>query len=63
MRVELPLGNAGVAHLFVIHGYQGAEVDPQKLSHTDRLQPEFACSGQTVTLVGDVNADPPVIPL
>ena len=31
MRVILPLGNGGVVHLFVIHGYQGAENDPEKL--------------------------------
>ena len=31
MRVVLPLGNGGIAHLFVIYGYQGAESElPEK---------------------------------
>ena len=32
LRVTLPTGNGGVVHLFVIHGYQGAEEDSEKPS-------------------------------
>ena len=58
----------GVAHLFVISGYQGAENDPDKLALTDQLltsalaEAEMCCSGQQVMLVGDLVADPLVIP-
>ena len=68
MRVVLPLGNGGIAHLFVIYGYQGAESDPEKLTLTDNLlaavlvEAKLCCAGQTVILVGDLNADPSVIP-
>ena len=64
----LPLGNGGVAHLFVIYGYQGAENDPDKLALADQLltsvlaKTKMCCSGQPVMLVGDLDADPLVIP-
>ena len=68
MRVILPLGDGGVVHLFVIYGYQGAENDPEKLQLTDHLfaavlaEARMCCFGQPVTLAGDFNADPIVIP-
>ena len=68
MRVVLPLGNGSVAHLFVIHGYQGAESDPEKLALTEHLlaavlaEAKMCCSDHPVMLVGDLNADPFVIP-
>ena len=37
MRVVLPLGNGGFAHVSVVYGYQGAEVAPEKLALTDQL--------------------------
>ena len=63
-RVVLPLGNGGVAHLFVIYGYQGAESDPEKLALLASVlaQTNVCCSGQPVVLVVDLSADPMVIP-
>ena len=49
-------------------GYQGAESDPEKLVLTEHLlaavlaEAKTCCSGQPVMLVGDLNADPSVIP-
>ena len=68
MRVVLPLSSRGIAHLFVSFGYQGADSDPQKLTLTDNLlaavlaEAKMCCAGQLVILVGDLNADPSVIP-
>ena len=68
MSVVLPLGNGGIAHLFVINGYQGAESDPEKLTLTDNLltavlaEAKVCCAGEPVILVGDLNAAPTVIP-
>ena len=68
MRVVLPVGNGGIAHLFVIYGYQGAESDPEKLQLSEHLfaavlaEANMCCAGQPVILVGDFNADPTVIP-
>ena len=68
MRVVLPLGTGGIARLFVIYGYQGAESDPVKLVLIEHLlaavlaEAEMCCSGQPVMLVGDLNADPSAIP-
>ena len=68
VRVVLPLGNGSIAHLFVIYGYQGAESDPEKLTLTGDLlaavlaETKMCCAGQPVTPVGDLNADPSVIP-
>ena len=50
------------------YGYQGAENDPEKLTLTDNLltavlaETKVCCAGQLVILVGDLNADPTVIP-
>ena len=68
MRVVFTTGQRGIAHLFVICGYQGAESDPEKLTLTDNLlaavlaEAKVCCAGQPVILVGDLNADPSVIP-
>ena len=46
----------------------GAEEDPEKLSLTDRLfeaqraEAQVVCVGQPMLVVGDLNADPEVIP-
>ena len=37
MKVTVPTVNGGVVHHFVVHGYQGSEEDPEKLSLTDKL--------------------------
>ena len=64
LKVVLPFGNEGIAHLFVILGYQGAENDPEKLKLSGHLlaavlaEAKMCCSGQPVMLVGDLNADP-----
>ena len=53
-RVVLPLGTAGVAHLFAVDGCQGAKGDPEKLSLADQLltsvlcATRLCCSGQPV---------------
>ena len=68
MRVILPLGNGGVVYLFVIYGYQGADNDPEKLQLTEHLfaavlaEARMCCAVQPVSLAGDFNADPTVIP-
>ena len=54
MRAVLPLGNGGVAHLFVIYGCQGPENDPL-------AEAKMCCTVQLVMLMGDLNADPSVI--
>ena len=62
-RVTLPTGEGRVVHLFVVHGYQGAEVDPQKLALTDKLlqavmaEAQVVCVGQPMLIVGDLKAD------
>ena len=61
------MGSGGVAHLFVIYGYHGAENDPDRLAHAVQLltpvlaEAKMCCSGQPVMLVVDLNADPMVI--
>ena len=68
VKVALPLGNGGIAHLFVIFGHQGADSDPEKLALTEHLpasvlgEAKMCCAVQPVVLVGDLNADPSVIP-
>ena len=68
LRTMLPTAQGGVVHLFVVYGYQGAEVDADKLQLTDRfLQVVLAvaqvvCVGQPMLIAGDLNADPAVIP-
>ena len=58
IRVVLPLGNGGVADLFVVYGYQGAEKDSEKLALSHQLltsvlcEAKLCCSGQP--LPGDL---------
>ena len=67
LRTTLPTGKAGVVHLFVVYGYQGAEEDAEKLRLTDRLlqavlaEAQVVCASQPVLIAGDLNADPAVI--
>ena len=68
MRVVLPLGDGGGANVFVVYGYQGAEFYPDKLALTHQLIISLLCeakvcwSSQPTILVGDLNADPSLIP-
>ena len=68
LRTTLPTGKGEVVHLFVVYGYQGAEEDADKLRLTDKLlqavlaEAQVVCIGQPVLIVGDLNADPAVIP-
>ena len=57
MRVILPLGNGGIAHLFVIYGYQGAESDLEKLTLTDNLLAAVLAEAKVCCAL---NADPTV---
>ena len=59
-RVVLPLGTGDVATLFAIYGYPGAENDPDKLALMDQLLTSVLA--EAMMLVGDLNADPLVIP-
>ena len=52
----------------VVYGYWEAEEDPEKLVLTDKLlqavlaEAQVVCVGQPLLIVGDLNADPGVIP-
>ena len=63
MRVVLPW-HGGVAHLFVVYWYQGAESDADKLALTDQLITSVLCMTKVCCsfLVGYLNADPLLIP-
>ena len=68
LRTTLPTDEGGVVHLFVVHGYQGAEEDADQLQLTDKLlqavlaEAQVVCIGQPMLIAGDLNADPAVIP-
>ena len=68
LKTTLPTGKGGVVHLFVVHGYQGAEEDADQLQLTDKLlqavlaEAQVVCIGQTLLIASDLNADPAVIP-
>ena len=57
-----------MVHLFVVHGYQGAEEDSEKLQLTDKLlqavlaEAQAVCVGQLLLVSGDLDAGPAVIP-
>ena len=53
MRAVLPLGNGGLAHLFALTEQQLTSM---------LAEAKMCCYGETVMLVGDLNADPSVIP-
>ena len=67
LRTTLP-SRKGVVHLFVVHGYQGAEEEADQLLLTGKLlqavlaEVQVVCVGQTMLIAGDLNADPAVIP-
>ena len=48
LRTTLPTARGGVVHLFVVHGYQGAEEDAEKLRLTDRLLQAVLAEAQVV---------------
>ena len=58
----------GVVGLFVVHGYQGAEEDPEMLLNADKLlqavlaEAQVVRVGQPLLISGDLKADPCVIP-
>ena len=60
----LPSTNGGIAHLFVVYGYQGSEVDLHKPALTKKLLEAVfgdagGCgTGQPVVDSGDFNAGP-----
>ena len=64
MRVVLRVGSEGAAHLFVIHGYRGADGDPENLALTDHLltsvfaEAKMCCSGQPVIPVRRLECGP-----
>ena len=68
MVVALFAINGGVAHLFVVSGYQGAEDDPDKLALSDQQLTAVLCAAHVccarppVIVAGDLNADPLIIP-
>ena len=68
LRSTLPTGKGGVVHLFVVHGYQGAEEDADQLKLTDKLlqavlaEAQVACVGQPMLIADDLTSDPAVIP-
>ena len=68
LRTTLPTGKGGVVHLFVVYGFQGAEVDADQLLLTDELlqavlaEAQIVCVGQPLLIAGHLNADPAVIP-
>ena len=68
LRDTLPTGMEGVVLLFIIYGYQGAEEDAEKLMLTDKLlqvvhaEAQVVCVAQPLLIVGDLKADPGVVP-
>ena len=68
MRCLLPLGAGRFMHLFVLYGYQGADVDAEQLALTEQLfdaalgELGVVARGQPCLLVGDFNVEPTKIP-
>ena len=58
----------GFLHFCVLHGYQGADSDPEELALTNQLfdaasgELHVVASGQPCLLVGDFNVEPTKIP-
>ena len=48
MGVTIPTGMGCVVHLFVVHGHQEAEEDPEQLALTDRLLKAVLAEAQVV---------------
>ena len=68
VRCLLPLGAGRFMHLFVLYGYQGADIDTEQLAVTDQLfdaalgELSVVARGQPCLLVGDFNVEPTKIP-
>ena len=68
VRCMLPLGSGRFMHLFVLHGYQGADSDADQLALTDLLfdaalgELSVVARGQPSLIVGDFNVEPTKIP-
>ena len=64
----LPLGNGRLLHLVVVHGFQGATDDAEKLCLTeglfDAVMSELSVvgRGQPCVIAGDFNVEPTKIP-
>ena len=67
IRAILPLADGGTAHLFVVYGFQSAEVDPHKVALTNKLMEGVlgearACgTGQPERINEDLDAEPVII--
>ena len=68
VRCMLLLGSGRFMHLFVLHGYQGADHDPEQLALTEQLfdaalgELSIVARGQPCLIVGDFNVEPTKIP-
>ena len=68
VRCLLPLGAGRFMHSVVLYGYQGADVDAEKLALTEQLldatlgELSVVARGQPCLLVGDFNVEPTKIP-
>ena len=68
LRCLLPVASGRFLHLCVLHGYQGADTDPEQLALTDQLfdaalgELHAVALGQPCLLVGDFNVEPTKIP-
>ena len=64
LKTTLLTGKGGVAHVFVVYGYQGTEEDPDtdKLLQAVLAEAQVVRIGQPLLITGDLNADPAVIP-
>ena len=68
VRCMLPLGLGRFMHLVVLHGYQGADHDPEQLALTEQLfdaafgELSVVAWEQPCLLVGDFNVEPTKIP-
>ena len=64
VRCLLPLASGRFLHLFVLHGYQGADTYAEQLALTEQLfdaalgELQMVASGQPCLLVGDFNVEP-----
>ena len=67
IRAILPRADGGIAHLFVVYGFQRAEVDPHELALTTKLMEGVlgearACgTGQPDMIIADLDAEPVII--
>ena len=68
VRCLLPLADGRFMHLFVVYGFQGADVDSEQLALTEQLfdavlgELHVVARGQPCVLVGGFNVEPTKIP-